>query len=113
MFIIDINDNIVNRCLSKTQSYCKQMPKNHSWWHKWYNFPVNMINGRKLYKFKDDNIGYDFVMYGPRNGIEILKFWYGKDCLNICQSPVYDHDTGKYIKSIKKPCTELKNTFNI
>ena len=113
LFIIDINDNIVNRCLTKDINFCHQMPKNHMWWHKWYNFPKSYIEGRELYRFYDKDTGYDFKMYGPKNGGKILKFWYGNDCLEICQSPVYDHDTGKYIKSEKKPCIELKESFDI
>ena len=113
LFIIDVNNNLVNRCLTKTKKYCKQMPKNHSWWHSWYNFPVDLIKDSKLYHFKDTNIGYDFKMFGPKNGKKILKFWYGKDCLKICQSPVYDHNTGKYIKSKKISCDKLKSKFNI
>ena len=114
LFIINIGKNdIIHRCLTSTQDFCKQMPINHKWWHKWYNFPKKLISGRKLYRFYDKSIGYDFMMYGPKNGKEILKFWYGNDCLKICQSPIYAHDTGKYIKSIKKPCHELNKKFNI
>ena len=114
LFIINIDNNeYVNRCLSNDINLCHQMPANHVWWHKWYNFPSDLIKGRKLYKFHDKTLGYNFEMYGPINGEKILKFWYGKDCLNICQSPIYDHNTGKYIKSKKIPCNELKMSFGI
>ena len=118
LFIIDTkkenNKIIVPRCLTKNYKYrCEELPKNNNWWHSWFNFEHDLINKKKLYHFYDMEIGYDFKMYGPVNGEKILKFWYGKDCLKLCQSPVYDHNTGKYIKSSKIKCSELKNKFNI
>ena len=114
LFIIDVDDkNMVRRCLSKEITFCNQMPSNHVWWHKWYNFPLDLIKGKKLFRFVDKEIGYDFMMYGPKNAKKILKFWYGSDCLDVCQSPIYDHNTSKYIKSIKIPCNKISQYFNI
>lgn len=116
LFIIDsvIEDGVekVVRCLTKTKK-CHILPRNHGWWNNWFYFPVKLISGRKEYRFKDDNIGYDFKMNGPKNGSDILKFWYGNDCLVNCQSPMYDHETSKYIKTKTIKCSELKNKFNI
>tara|TARA_B110000977_G_C11076039_1_gene491205 strand:+ start:1042 stop:1806 length:765 start_codon:yes stop_codon:yes gene_type:complete len=120
LFIIDTvseNENgkmveKVVRCLTKTNK-CKILPRNHGWWNNWFYFPSKYISGRKEYRFKDNKIGYDFVMFGPTDGDKILKFWYGDDCLINCQSPIYDHTTGKYLKSKKIKCSILKEKFNI
>lgn len=117
LFIIDYitdkyNKKKIIRCLTKTDK-CDYLPKKNKWWHKEYNFPSEYIAGRKKYRFKDTKVGYDFKMFGPKDGEKILKFWYGNDCLKICQSPIYDHLTGKYIKSKKVKCSALKQKFNI
>lgn len=116
LFIIDeITENketIIPRCMTKDYKYrCNQPSKNQKWWHSWFSFPKDMIKDRKLFNFKNDD--YNFNMYGPKNPEKILKFWYGNDCLTMCQSPIYDHNTGKYIKSEKIECNKLKEKFNI
>lgn len=102
----------VIRCLIKDYNKkCVQLSKNHNWYHKWYHFPKYYLDGRKEYIFKNKKLGYNFKMIGPKNPEKVLKFWYGDDCLTSCQTPIYDHNTGKYVKSYRMDCKLLNKKF--
>lgn len=85
IFLIEENNNNILRCQIDNQ-ICKYPNRNQEWWWKWFDFPQSYIAERKLYKF--DGLS----LYGPTNPINILKFWYGDDCLKVCKTPeLVDH----------------------
>lgn len=103
LFINDISDNKIVRCLTPENgnSYCKQLSKSNEWWWKWLDYPAEWIINRKRFKFGPIKV------WGPTYSEKILKYWYGENCLTVCKSPSYDHITGEYVKEDDLHCGNL------
>ncbi|ULY68626.1 phosphorylcholine metabolism protein LicD and glycosyltransferase family 92 domain-containing protein [Chlorella virus XW01] len=108
-FVMDIKDDKIVRCLINKDK-CEQLEKKHIWYHKWFNFDKNLVIDTIDYKLISKT--YNFNVKGPKEGIKLLKFWYGDDCLKICKTPEFNHITSKYEKPNSINCDELKSLFN-
>ena len=99
IFVIDVDedDNAI-RCFTKSNKKCIELSKPNDWWHKWWGFPNKYLRERKVYVFGD------LKLWGPKNSLELLQFWYGKNVLTECSTPIYDHHTGKYLNPIVVKC---------
>ena len=91
LFINDISDGKIVRCSKPYEDSCVQLEKENEWWWKWINYPSEWIESRSRYKFGSIEI------WGPKEPVKLLKYWYGDSCLTECKLPEYDHKTGKYI----------------
>lgn len=122
LFIIDgykdLDGNFkINRCLLEDGSKyiykneCISLSKNHNWFHKWFHFDKKLLGKTKDYKLSSKKYGYNIVLKGPIEGIKLLKYWYGDDCLHMCKTQEINHITGKYQKSEIINCKELKSLF--
>jgi len=103
LFIHDDIDDKNVRCKRPFDIECNVPPRNdkYDWWWKWVGYPSDWISERKRLKFGHIKI------WGPNEPIKLLKFWYGKDVLTTCMTPIYDHFESKYIESKKIPCKDL------
>lgn len=100
LFIIDSTlDNKIIRCQTE-KGICEHPPKNYEWWWKWFNFPIELLNKRKLFDFED------IQLYGPIEADKLLSFWYGDDYLTVCKTPYLEnHET--YIEQHVTDCPKL------
>jgi phosphorylcholine metabolism protein LicD len=116
-FVIDEyeenNTKKIARCLVKDyyKDRCEQLDKKHKWYHKWFHFNKNLIDRLTYYNLESEKYKYSILTKGPKDGIKILKYWYGDDCLKVCKTPEYNHITSKYEKPISINCDELKSLF--
>jgi phosphorylcholine metabolism protein LicD len=106
IFLHDIVDDNVYRCYTPTTNVndkCDVPPKTseNDWWWKWYNFPSSYISERKRFKYGD------IELWGPKNPLKVLYFWYGKRCLKECKSASYDHVTSNYVDEKDLSCGKL------
>lgn len=100
IFLIEEIDGKIFRC-QKNDNKCEYPNKNHEWWWKWFEFPKEYIENRKLFKLDGLSV------YGPTNPIKILKFWYGDDCLTVCKTQEFLHETSQYVKPKEQLCINL------
>lgn len=99
IFVVDVNkDGDVARCYTDSSDKCVELPRPSDWWHKWWGFPKEYLGQRKKYVF-----GY-LKLWGPKNPLRLLQFWYGKNVLSECSTPIYDHHTGKYLNPTIVKC---------
>jgi hypothetical protein len=103
LFIHEDVDNKNVRCKRPFDMECNVPPKETgwNWWWKWVEFPSYWIRERKRLQF-----GY-IKIWGPNEPVKLLQFWYGRDVLTTCMTPIYDHIQSKYIESKEIPCSDL------
>jgi phosphorylcholine metabolism protein LicD len=109
-FVIDINDDKIVRCLTE-QDKCNQLDLKHKWYHKWFHFDKNLLNNNIDYDLISKKYNYKLKVKGPKEGIKLLKYWYGDNCLEICKTQEFNHITNKYEKPNSMNCSELKSLF--
>ena len=100
LFSIDIDDNgKVKRCRFDIKSEnCTEVDM--TWWTKYFGFDKKQLLPLKLYEFED------LKLFGPSDGLDLIKLWYGDDCMTVCESRFYDNSY-YWDKPKKIPCTEL------
>ncbi len=103
IFIYDDIDGKFLRCMKPFEIECKYPSKKAKWWWEWVGFPTKWVKNR--YRIKFANI----ELWAPGNSKELLEYWYGKDFLNICKTPNYDHIIGQYITPENIDCGQLPN----
>ena len=82
LFIVSEENYKAKRCKTHTKS-CIEV--NAKWWKSWYNFLPIWLSKRKRIKFGP------LKLWAPVNSLNLLYFWYGSNCLNICKSHNYNH----------------------
>lgn len=103
----------INRCLVEMyKDKCVILDKKNKWFHKWFHFDKNLLNKMTYYNLASNKLGYNILVKGPKDAINILKYWYGEDCLKMCKTPEYNHITSKYETPISINCEELKSLFD-
>ena len=79
LFLIAEENDKIMRCYSENNK-CSYPEKNEGWWHDFFGFDASYIFPRKLYQFGP------LYLWGPVNSWQLLKFWYGDDCLTVCKT---------------------------
>jgi hypothetical protein len=101
IFINDVINGKIIRCVEPFNKMCKQLDRKSDWWWKWIDYPAEWIINRQRYNFGPIKI------WGPKNPEKVLKYWYGENCLTECQTPILDHITGEPIEATNRSCGPL------
>ena len=98
LFPVSNVNGVTQRCLTKYKG-CVGIDK--KWWTSQYFYPFKWLTKRQRLKLGK------IQLWGPVKAINILKHWYGKDCMTKCMTHDYDHITGKYVKPKPVQCKDL------
>jgi hypothetical protein len=101
IFIHDDSNGKIVRCAEPFEITCNSIDRQNDWWWKWVNYPSEWILQRKRYKFGEIEV------WGPKEAEQLLKYWYGPDCLTKCQTPILDHVTGEPVEAKDIGCGQL------
>lgn len=100
LFLIEEEDGKIIRCEIENK-ICTYPDKNHDWWWRWFDFDSKFLKDRKRYHFGG------LSLWGPTHPMNLLKFWYGDDCLTKCRSnPLVNH-TAQTQDIITEDCPTL------
>ena len=98
MFPVANVDGKTQRCMIK---YKGCVGIDQKWWTRDNFYPFNWLKKRKRYHLGKTKL------WGPLKCLNILKYWYGNDCMTKCMTHNYDHTTGRYIKPKPVKCKNL------
>lgn len=103
LFPYDIEDRKIVRCQSirLDDVRCEYPERTQDWWWKYFDFPMDYIYPPKVFNFESIKI------FAPNKPLELLHYWYGKDCLTTCKSHYLLNHSDTYIQQQKLSCGSL------